>query len=232
MDNRRSDDPGRRAEDDRWLKVQKDVMSLVTATRDGQRSLAKLEIEVGKLSDHVDDVDDHLRGVAGKESLDTRVTLLEKEFEMHGVLLRRISDQFGSLHTMMEEMKEDVAIFKITKAVSEKVDGTRNERIKEWLKFWGPIILATLALIVPLAKLTFDNWDKIAPFFHHDRQTVQSIEKEIVRERRGPRGRAVRRKEANLERAARGLKPLPEPAPKPELVAEPEKTDGRTDGDK
>jgi hypothetical protein len=204
MEERRSEDGGRREDDGRWLKVQKDVMSLVTATRESQRGLAKLEIEVGKLTDHVDEVDDHLRGVSGRDSLDTRVAVLEKEFEMHGVLLRRISDQVSSLYTSTEGLRSDMARFKIKKEIVEDVNRGRTERFKEWLKFWGPIIIASLALIVPLAKLTFDNWDKIKPFFHQERQTVQSVEREIEKERRGPRGRAVRKKEAELEKAAEG----------------------------
>jgi len=202
MENRRSDDPGRRTEDDRWLKVQKDVVNLVTATREGQRSLAKLEIEVGKLSDHVEEVDDHLRGVAGKESLDARVAILEKEFDMHGVLLRRISDQCNTFSSTLQELRVDIQAQKIVKGVMDKTEGTQFARFKEWLTFGRAVVLAVIALIVPLATLVATNWEKFAPLFHPEKQTVQTLQRDIEKERRGPRGRIVRKKEAELEKAA------------------------------
>ncbi len=204
MEDRRGDDSGRREDDARWLKVQKDVMSLVTATRESQRGIAKLEIEVGKISDHVEEVDDHLRGVAGKESLDTRVSLLEKEFEMHGVLLRRISDQFTELHSWMDNVKSQLSHLTIVRAITEKSEASRMDKFREWLKFWGAIILASLALIAPLTKLAFDNWDKIRAMFHREKQTVESLQKEIDADKKGPRGKAVRKKLREIEQAAQG----------------------------
>lgn len=174
-------------------------MTLVTATRESQRGIAKLEIEVGKLADHVEDVDEHLRGVAGKESLDTRVTIVEKEFEMHGVLLRRISDQFTTLHALIEELKTDVSTFKIKREIGRESEATRMERLKTWLSFWGPIIALTFGLVVPVATLVFQHWDKIVPLFHHEKQTVASIEREIEIDKKGPHGKAVRKKLAEIE---------------------------------
>ncbi len=200
MDDRRGDDPGRRDDDARWLKVQKDVMTLVTSTRESQRGIAKLEIEVGKLADHVEDVDDHLRGVAGKESLDTRVTILEKEYHMHGILLQKISDQFTSLHALIEELKTDVSTFKIKRAIAKEFDGTKVERLKLWLTFWGPIIALVFGLVVPLATLSFQHWSQIREVFHHTPQTVESIQKEIEVDRRGPRGKALKKKLADWEK--------------------------------
>ncbi len=189
MENRRSDEPGRREEDLRWLKVQEQVMNLVTTQRTNQQELAKIDVELGKLSDHVEDVDDHLRGVAGQDSLDTRVTILEKEFQMHGALLRRISEQFGGLHKLMEQLKEDVSTIKITKAITEKTDGTRTERLREWLKFWGPIIIASLALVIPLAKLGFDHWDVIQGFIRHE-QKVDPVG-QMIEKAKHPKGKKI-----------------------------------------
>ncbi len=203
MENQRGDEPGRRDEDARWLKVQKDVMTLVTSTRESQRGIAKLEIEVGKLADHVEDVDDHLRGVAGKESLDTRVTILEKEFEMHGVLLRRISDQFTSLHAFMEEIKHDVSTFKIRRDIGKESEGTRLERLKTWLSFWGPIIALVFGLVVPVGTLLFQHWDKLFPARKVEYKPDERLRKEIAADKAGERGKKVKEKLEAIEKAAR-----------------------------
>ncbi len=174
-------------------------MNLVTAQRTNQQGMANLEIQVGKLADHVEEVDDHLRGVAGRESLDTRVTLLEREFQMHGTLLQRISEQVAAMPSLINELKEDVSTLKITRAIIDRVDLGRTELFKEWLRFWGPIIIATLALVVPLAKLAVDKG--------YFARTIQykpdeRLRNEIEADKKGERGKAVRQKLADIERTA------------------------------
>lgn len=154
MEDRRNEDAGRREDDRRWLKVQGEIMNLVTAQRTTQQVIGKLEVEVGKLEDHVEDVDDHLRGVAGRDSMDTRVAVMEREVTAHGVLLRKISRD-------LDGIKADVSAIKIHRAITKEVDSTNLERLQEWLKFWGPIIGGAIAIIVPLGTLLFANWDKI-----------------------------------------------------------------------
>ncbi len=200
MENRRSEGPGRRQEDRRWLKLQEQVMDLV------KEELAKIEIEVVKLSDHVEAVDDHLRGVEGRDSIDTRVALLEKEFEMHGVLLRQISAQCGSFVTTLQEVRTDLHSMKIAKAMTEKVESTKFERFKEWLTLGRAVILALIALVVPLATLIVTEWDKIAPVFHYQHQTAEQIQKEIELQKKGPRGKAVRKKLAEIEKEAQEMR--------------------------
>jgi hypothetical protein len=190
MDNRRNNEP-RREEDSRWLKIY-------------QQAIANLEVEIGNLKEHVEEVDDHLRGVAG-ESLDTRVVILEKmdkthtnELRAHGSLLMRISDK-------LEEMKSDLSTLKVMKAMSKESAVTRADRFKEWLKFWGPIILGLFALMSSQSKLIFDNWEKIEPLFHGKQWDAKKLQEEVDREKKGPRGKAVRKKIKAIEQERREL---------------------------
>lgn len=179
MDNRRADD-GRREEDRRWLKVQKDVMDLITTQRTNQQVLATMEIELGKIQEHVEEVDDHLRGVAGRDSLDTRVTLTEKDLVQHGVMLHRISDQFTHLQSMIHQqlgdIKAELGKLQFQKSMADEVEKTKTDRFMAWLKFWGPIILASIALILPVTKLTFENWDKIVSSFQSQRSMRSNVD--------------------------------------------------------
>lgn len=151
MDDDRRDPsrPGRREEDERWLKVQEQIMNLVTAERTDQQELTTMKAEVLKLTDHLDDLDDHLRGVAGRESMDSRVLLLERESAGNRLILRQIKKQ-------LDDLTMDVSGFKIHRSIIKESEQSRLERFLAWLKFWGPIILALIALIIPLAKLTLD----------------------------------------------------------------------------
>jgi hypothetical protein len=158
-------DSGRRDEDRRWLKIQEDVMNIVTTQRTNQQALATLEIEIGKLTEHVEEVDDHLRGVAGKESMDTRLTVLEHETHKDSVLLHHVVKKFDQMERMISvqlgEIKADLAHLKMQKAMQQEVEKSRTDRVMAWLGFWGPIIIATLALIVPLVETVASHWDKI-----------------------------------------------------------------------
>lgn len=180
-------------------------MMLVTAVRESQRGIAKLEIEVGKVTDHVEDVDDHLRGVAGKESLDTRVTIVEKEFEMHGVLLRRISEQFTSLHKLMDELKHDVSTFKIRREIGKESEGTRLERLKAWLSFWGPIIALVFGLVVPVGTEVFKHWDKLFPARSVQYKPDDKLRKEIEADKKGARAKTVKKKLEAIEKERAAL---------------------------
>lgn len=223
MENRRGHEHGRRAEDSHWLSLEKQVANLAAAQLASQSAFAKLEIEVGRLSDHVEDVDDHLRGVAGKESIDTRVALLERKFDMHGVMLNRISQQFTEVHKLLEDslkqirsdiqaLSGDVSAMKVQRAIAagtselkEKSEATRLDRLKAWLSFWGPPLALIIGLVVPLATLVFQNWEKVAKLFHHEPMTVEKLEKEIAEDRKGPRGKAVEKKKQELRDARKEL---------------------------
>lgn len=161
MDDQRGHNEGRRFDDDRWLKVQKEIMGLVTSVRSAQQSQAKLEVQFGKLEDHVDDVDDHLRGVAGHDSMDTRVAVLERSNTANNVLLREIKRKLDDQKSIIDEIRSDLASIKIHRSISKEYDSSKMERFKEWMKLWGAMSLASIALIVPLATLAFQNWDKV-----------------------------------------------------------------------
>jgi hypothetical protein len=190
MEERRGDDSGRREEDRRWLKIQEQVMNLVTATRTAQQELAKVETEVVRLSDHVEEVDEHLRGVGGKESLDTRITVVEKDVFQHGVLLRQVA-----------KMEKDLAGLKVGRAMVKESEAGRLERFKEWLKFWGVILALILGMVVPLATLIVNNWDKIKPkppsaeYRPDDR-----LRKEIEADKKSARAKVVKKKLEAIER--------------------------------
>lgn len=208
VDERRGDESGRREEDRRWEKVQEQVMNLVTSLRTNQVAMEGLEKEVAKLGDHVEDVDDHLRGVGGRESLDTRVTVMEKDVFQHGVLLQQIAKHFGSLETLVAEIKADLSTIKLHRTILKETEATRMDRLREWLKFWGPIILATLALIVPLAKMVFESLDKVT-FFAGNVQyrPDERLRKQIEADKRSARGKAVRKRLADLEQATTNYRP-------------------------
>lgn len=178
-------------------------MNLVSAQRSSQVALEGLEKEVAKLDDHVEDVDDYLRGVAGRESLDTRVTVMEKDVLQHNVLLRQIAKHFGTLETMIGEIRSDISTFKITRSFVEKNEAGRTERFREWLKFWGPIVIACLALVVPLANVIANHW---GAFWFSMRPAEykpdERLRKQIEADKKSARGRAVKKRLAALEKAA------------------------------
>ncbi len=142
----------------------------------------------------MEDLDDHLRGVAGVGSLDTRIEVLERESTSNGVLLRQIKKK-------LEEVKDDVSAIKLVRALNKESDATHQERFREWLKFWGPIIIATLALVVPLSKLAVDNWAGIKYLFKQE----DSVSKYVQKNR--PRRTVYRVK----------VVPAPKPKPEPEV---------------
>lgn len=176
-------------------------MNLVTAQRSTQVATAGLEKEVSKLVDHVDDVDDHLRGVAGRESMDTRVTVMEKGVHQHGVLITEFAKHFGALEADVREIRNEVSTLKIHHSITDKTEAGRTARFTEWLRFWGPIIIASLALIAP--KITLNNWRRLTFFFRSDAyRPDERLRKEIEADKKGERGKAVRKKLAEIERAA------------------------------
>ncbi len=183
-------------------------MNLVSAQRSSQVALEGLEKEVAKLDDHVEDVDDHLRGVAGRESIDTRVTIMEKDVMQHNVLLRQIAKHFGTLETMVGEIRSDIATFKISRSFAEKTEAVQTERFKEWLKFWGPIIIACLALLVPLTKAIVNHWIayrfSVRPAVY---KPDERLRKQIEADKRGVRGRQVKKRLEALEKAATSYQP-------------------------
>ena len=190
MDDRRNDDPGRREDDKRWLKVQSELMNLVTAQRTSQQVISKVEIELGKIADHVDDVDDHLRGVSGHESMDTRMAIVEREVTSHGVILHQISKDVG-------QITKDLAGVTIHRAISKEFNSSRMDRFKEWLKFWGAIIVASIALIVPLAKVFFDYRAKIRD--NVDYRPDEKIRKQIELDKKSQHAKDVQKKLTALE---------------------------------
>lgn len=190
-DDRRSDESGRREEDRRWLKVQEQIMNLVTAERTDQQELSAIVIEVAKLTDHVEELDDHLRGVAGRESIDSRVLLLERASTADTVLLKEISRQLNQLAT-------DVAAIQIHRAINKEVDKTNAQRFSEWLKFWGPIIIAIIALIVPFAKMFFDHIDKIQ--IEATYRPDEKLRKQIEADKKSKRARLVKERLDELEK--------------------------------
>jgi hypothetical protein len=257
----RGGDGGRRAEDKRWAAIKGLVGGLV---RDAvAEEFADVKIALGKIEDHVDDVDASLRGPTDDKALIVRITLAEKALDMQKVMLQNISGDFGKITSKQDALREELfakiqsmrddfakelreinasvgaltiqkAIAEGTAEVKERHEMTRLERFKEWMKLWGALGIAILALVVPLATLAFQNWDKIEPLFRRHRYDAAEMHAQNERDRRGPRGKAVRLKEINLERARKGLPPLkelpvqrprkrpaPEPA-KPAAVAVPE----------
>jgi hypothetical protein len=177
MQTTRDDYDSRRDEDRRWLKMQEEVMNIITTQRTNQQALATMEIEIGKLSEHVEEVDDHLRGVTG-ESLDARIVILERlvrdahtnELRAHGNLLRQISSQFTALDrsviTQIGDLKAELGKLQFQKSMEEESDKSKTERFKEWMKLWGSTIIAVISFATAATTVVLENWDKISTSFH------------------------------------------------------------------
>ncbi len=183
-DRRDPNNWGRRQEDERWLKVQEQIMNLVTAERTDQQELGTVKQAVLKLSDHVEDLDDYLRGVAGDESLDNRVVLLERESTGNSVLLRQIKRQ-------IEDLKDTVSNLKISSAVSQV---SEEKHLSKLIKFWLPIILASIGLLIPLTKLAIDKIHFIEGDYRPDERLRRQIEEDKKR-----RGKMVQKRLQKLE---------------------------------
>ena len=191
LNEARGETPGRRDEDRKWERVQEQLMNLVTTQVTTQQTITNLSVELEDLTEHVSEVDSFLRGGkdSDRHSLETRLAMAERGVTQSEVLLRQISRQSAqlkeSLDAQFKTITSDLSLLKINRAMEEKSEATKSERFKEWLRFWGPIILAGLALVVPLAKLSFDNWDKIATNFKRDtRAPIEQIQDEIKKERK------------------------------------------------
>lgn len=180
----------RREDDLRWLKVQEQIMNLVTAERTDQQELSSMKIEVGKLADHVEDLDDHLRGVAGRESMDSRMVLVERENTGTGILLREIKKQ-------LEELIKDVSAIKIQRAITKESENTKFQRFTAWLVFWGPIIIATLALVLPLTKIILDSRSKIPDNVTY--RPDEKLRRQIELDKKSKHAKEVQRKLKALE---------------------------------
>ncbi len=166
-------------------------MNLVTAERTDQQELSSIKIEVAKLGDHVEDLDDHLRGVSGHESLDSRVVLLERESTGNTVILRQIKVQ-------LEQLTKEVAALQIHRAINKEVEKTRSERFSEWMKFWGPIIIALIALVIPLTKMTMEYIDKLQSQAHY--RPDERLRKQIEADKKSRRAKEVKKKLEEIEK--------------------------------
>lgn len=193
-------------ENTRWERVQEQVMNLVTTQRTIQQDLAKMETENVRLAEHVEEVDDHLRGVAG-ESLDTRVVILERESKAYGNELLAYGGLLRDLNKQLNDLQSDMHSFKIRKDISSEAEASRTERFKEWLKFWGPIVIASLALAPQAGKFVVNFWEKSRAVPPAEYRPDERLRKQIEADKKGARGRAVKRKLAALERATTSYQP-------------------------
>lgn len=167
------------------------------------QAIGLIETRVEKTESHVKEIDDYLRGVGtGRMSLDTRFALMEAELHAQGILVRRMSEQFGTLmstsNTQLSDIKDDISSLKIqkgiadgTEAVVEKREATKLERFKEWMRLWGALVTAGIALIVPLASLLVHNMPEIRAFFSSKssytvKANVDQWLKEIERRKKDP----------------------------------------------
>jgi hypothetical protein len=184
---------GRREEDNRWLKVQEQIMNLVTAERTDQQELTSIKADVSRLSDHVEDIDDCLRGVAGSDSLSNRVALLERESTANGVLLRQIKKQ-------IEELRVSLADLKIANAISRGTEDNKRSRMAQWLGFWGPIIITSIGLSVPLAKVIVEHIEKTRVFDDTYRPD-ERLRRQIEADKKSQRGKEAAKRLRELEEA-------------------------------
>src|ERR1700759_3255347 len=121
-------DHDRREEDQRWLDIQKELLSLVAALRTEQQVSANREVEVQRLIEHVEDLDEHLRGVGGKESLDTRINIYKHTLDGHTNLLSQLSKRIAALEKSITEdltkAKNDIFTLQYEKSSQSQKEGT------------------------------------------------------------------------------------------------------------
>lgn len=141
----------RREQDNLWLATQKELMNLVAALRTEQQVSANREVEVQKLIEHVEDLDEHLRGVGGKESLDTRINLYEHTLGGHTRLFGELSKRIRALEDAIAQAKKDLWALQYQNSVDSQKEGTKTERLKEWLGFWGKVIAIAAPIIGGIA---------------------------------------------------------------------------------
>lgn len=182
---------GRRDEDERWLRVQEQIMNLITAERTDQQELTAMKSEVVKLADHIEDLDDYLRGVTGNESLDNRVVLLERESTGNTTLLRQIKKEIEGLKTQISDLK-------IYSAINL---GTEEKRSNKLFKFWLPIILAIIAMIIPFTKMACDRAESVANNVEY--RPDERLRRQIEADKKSQRGKAVQKKLKELEKIQR-----------------------------
>lgn len=164
-------------------------MNLVTAERTDQQDLGVIKTQVSKLSDHVEDLDDYLRGVAGEESLDNRVVLLERESTANSVLLRQIKRQ-------LEELKETVAGIKIDSAISHGTDERQRSWLSTKLGFWGPIIITAIGLVVPLSRIACD---RVRSLEDTEYRPDERLRRQIEKDKKSNHAKEVQKKLKTLE---------------------------------
>lgn len=167
-------------------------MNLVTAERTDQQELAAIKTQVGKLSDHIEDLDDHLRGVAGHDSLDSRVVVLEREGRALMMVVTEIRKQ-------LDDVKEALSGIKLHRSISKEFESTKIERFTAWLRFWGPIIIASISLVIPLVNMALeykDKQDELDAQYRPD----ERLRRQIESDKRSQRARDVRKKLRSLEK--------------------------------
>lgn len=165
-------------------------MNLVTAERTDQQELTALKVDVERLSGHVEDIDDYLRGVAGSDSLDNRVVLLERDSTANGVLLRQIKKQ-------LEELKTSLADIRIATAISQGTESNKRGRLTQWLGFYGPIIITAIGLVIPLTKIACDHQRAFSDEYRPD----ERLRKQIEADRKSQRGKEAAKRLKELEKA-------------------------------
>lgn len=182
-------------------------MNIITTQRTNQTFLAGLETQVGKLADHVEEVDDHLRGVAG-ESLDTRTVILEREGKAHWNELRAHGNLLRQISSQVAEIKDELSGFKIQKGIAEGTEHVHEKNKgekREWYKtFWLPIILAALGAAGWFGQYVVTNREEVRGWFERERLDPVKMRAQIEKDKRGPRGKAVKKKLKEIEREASG----------------------------
>lgn len=178
MDERRSDEPGRRGEDKRWLNVQ----AQLTTTR---QAISSLEQSVEDLKDEIKILDTSIYGGARyKDSISERLKIVESQtLELFRVVIGDAGGNHG-LKKMVEGMAYKLGSF------TEALQGITESK-KERVTRYSAIVVAGITTL----GLVFTSLDKIAlgteqfvRLFRQEPLSYETIKRDIdkLRKTRGP----------------------------------------------
>lgn len=196
MDERRSDDPGRRSDDKRWAHVQ----AQLATTR---QAVTSLEASVEDLRDEFKALDSSLYGgVKAQDSISVRLRGVEHRTEELYRVVIGDNAGMGGIKRMVEGLDHRLETLEGgIKSLAE----SRKDRIVRWSAVFVAAI-STLGLIMTnLDKVAVGSKTFVEVFGKQEPLSAERIERDIERLKK-ERGPEVRRKLRQLEREARGLR--------------------------
>lgn len=188
MQNARGDSPGRRDDDRRYDRIMDRLHDLTGTLED--------------LKDHIEQVDDYLRGGPGgnEQPIGPRVLNLEVASNKTAALMEGVIRRLTRLEEKesAESMRASIA-----KEYKQEGEATRLERFKEWMKFWGLITTIILGGIGWAVQYSLSNWETLEKRFRS--KSAPEIQAEIKKAKKSPRAKKVEQKIKAIEQERKEL---------------------------